>query len=304
VLGPPRCATEVVHIAVCICTYKRPALLSRLLADLIVQRTDGTFTYSIVVADNDAAQSGAPIVASFAGGGPIAVDYCTEPRRNIALARNCAVAHARGDYVAWIDDDEYPTPDWLLHLFNTAQRHAVAAVVGPVLPVFAANPPRWLIEGRFCERPRYATGAAMSWPQSFAGNSLIRLDVLRAQHPPFRPEFGLGGEDVDFFRRAAAAGERVVWCDEAVVYEVVSAQRWTRRYRLKRALMLGRSAHRLEGRGRLVKSFVAVPLYALVMPATFIFGGHIVMKYAIKLCSHAGRILACLGVNPIGQRPE
>ncbi len=41
------------HISVCICTFKRTPLLKRLLQALEEQETDGLFTFSIVVADND-----------------------------------------------------------------------------------------------------------------------------------------------------------------------------------------------------------------------------------------------------------
>ena len=41
------------HIGVCVCTYKRPELLKRLLDGLRNQETGGLFTYSIVVADNE-----------------------------------------------------------------------------------------------------------------------------------------------------------------------------------------------------------------------------------------------------------
>ena len=54
------------HITVCICTFERPTLLSRLLAALDRQKTDGLFTYSVVVADNDVNQSAEPVVAGSA----------------------------------------------------------------------------------------------------------------------------------------------------------------------------------------------------------------------------------------------
>ena len=41
------------HIEVCICTYKRKELLTRLLQELENQITDKLITYSIVVVDND-----------------------------------------------------------------------------------------------------------------------------------------------------------------------------------------------------------------------------------------------------------
>ena len=45
------------HISVCICTYKRPKLLVRLLRKLQKQQTANLFTYSIVIVDNDFNQS-------------------------------------------------------------------------------------------------------------------------------------------------------------------------------------------------------------------------------------------------------
>src|SRR5436190_12853645 len=97
------------HISVCICTYKRPQLLGRLLVELACQETGGLFTYSIVVVDNDRLQSAEAVVSGFAA---VSVKYCVEPRQNIALARNRAVQDSRGDFVAFFDDDQFPTKCW------------------------------------------------------------------------------------------------------------------------------------------------------------------------------------------------
>ncbi len=222
------------HVTVCICTYRRPEPLRRLLHALGQQEVGVGFTFAIVIADNDRAASGRRVVEEVLASSPIPIEYHVEPRRSISLARNCAIKHARGDFIAWIDDDEVPAPCWLHSLIETADRYGVAGVLGPVIPQFDSPPPRWLIEGRFCERPQHRSGTVMDWRQSFAGNCLLRLELVRGEEAPFRPEFGLGGEDVDFFRRMTSQGHRFVWCSEAVVHEVVPPNRWTRRYRLKR----------------------------------------------------------------------
>src|SRR5213080_4720223 len=104
------------HVSVCICTYKRPHLLERLLDELGNQETGELVTYSIVIADNDASRSAEAVVREFEAGSPISVIYCVEPVQNIALARNKAIENAKGDFVAFIDDDEFPTRTWLLTL--------------------------------------------------------------------------------------------------------------------------------------------------------------------------------------------
>ena len=103
------------HISVCVCTYKRKELLTRLIRELKKQQTDQLFTFSVVVADNDPEKSGATTVAELQAGTPFEIKYCWEPNRGIAWARNRVVSNAEGDYFAFIDDDEFPCQTWLLH---------------------------------------------------------------------------------------------------------------------------------------------------------------------------------------------
>lgn len=293
------------HLSVCVCTYKRPELLRRLLTELEKQQTGGAFDFSVVVADNDAVRSAEPLVAEFAARAPGRVTYCSEPRRNIALVRNCAVAHARGDFIVFIDDDEFPVPAWLAELWSNCERHGVAGVLGPVRPHFDSPPPDWLIKGRFCERPEYPTGTPLTWTQCRTGNVLFRRSILPADTPPFREEFATAGEDVDFFQRMTASGAKFIWCNEAPAYETVPPSRWTRRYALQRALLRGNNSLKIvEGRTvRLATSMIAVPLYGLVLPFSLLAGHHRFMKLLISCCDHLGRLFAAVGLNPVSQRP-
>jgi glycosyltransferase involved in cell wall biosynthesis len=292
------------HVSICICTFARPIWLKRLLETLERQQISGHFTFSIVVADNDARRSAEEVVTSFAARTTVATKYCHEPARNIALARNKAIENADGEFVAFIDDDEFPTGDWLSKLVAACDMHGAAGVLGPVRPHFEEPPPSWLIKGRFCERPEHATGAVMKWNASRTGNLLFRRSILNGIPGPFDPAFGTGGEDQDFFRRLGKQGCVFVWCNEAVVYETVPPARWTRSYMLKRALLRGRNVLKHRGaQGRLLMvSAIAAPAYSLLLPFTLPLGHHVFVKYAIKLCDHLGRLLASVGINPVIER--
>jgi len=85
-------ATE--HISVCVCTFRRPDLLKYLLQEVERQETDGLFTFSVVVVDNDGAESAKAVVQEFAHQSRRAVVYSVEPTQNIAMARNMAVTNA------------------------------------------------------------------------------------------------------------------------------------------------------------------------------------------------------------------
>jgi succinoglycan biosynthesis protein ExoM len=288
------------HISVCVCTYKRPLYLQRLLDALARLDTDGLFTYGVVVADNDRSQSSAALVSAFANRSALPVTYCVEPRQNIALARNKAIEHATGEFVAFIDDDEFPTTTWLLRLFQACIVYEADGALGPVKPHFDAEPPQWVIDGGFYSRPTYPTGFVIDWRKGRTGNLLIRRRVFSEVGQPFRPEF-LTGEDQDFFRRAIAAGHTFVWCDEAVAYEVVPPMRWNRTFMLKRALLRGRISllHPTAGARLILRSLVAVPAYIAALPFALVAGQSKFMACLIKLFDHAGRLLAVAGINPV-----
>jgi glycosyltransferase involved in cell wall biosynthesis len=292
------------HVSVCICTYKRPVLLKQTLTEVSKQNSHGLFTFSAVVVDNDGARTGRPVVEKLSSGNSIEIKYCEEPRRSIAHARNTALSRAKGDAIAFIDDDEFPAADWLFNLYKALVEHNVAGVLGPVRPHFAEGAPAWVRNGGFYDRPEHQTGFVMPWTETRTGNVLFHRCILKGVDPVFSPEFGTGGSDVDFFRRMMALGHKFIWCNEAVVYEVVPPKRWSRQVILKRALLRGSNSFRHQkGRGlNLAKAVVALPLYSCALPFLQLCGHHLFMKYLVKSCDHAGRLLAALGVHPVKQR--
>jgi len=296
--------TEQKYISVCICTFKRPGLLHKLLERLEQQQANGQFALSVVVTDNDSRQSAHCVVAEFAATSRIVVTYSCEPRQNIALARNEALSHATGDFVALIDDDEYPENGWLAAMLEACEKYQAAGVLGPVRPRFEEAPPRWIADGRFWDRPEHRTGWVMDWRDCRTGNVLFRRHIVDGLQEVFNPIFGTGAEDTDFFRRMMGSGHVFRWCNEAVVYETVPKERCTRSYMFKRAMLRGRHSVTLPGRRlRLAaRSVVAVPVYLMMLPFTLLLGQHFFMRYGIKFCDHAGRLLALLRLNPVRER--
>lgn len=286
------------HIAVCICTYRRPLLLRRLLQDLMNQQTDGLFSFSIVVADNDAAQSAEPLIAEIRSKCQFEIAYCVESRQNIALARNKVVQNAEGDYLAFIDDDEFPSPRWLLTLFTALQDYNVDGVLGPVLRHFDEKPPGWLEKSKLYVRRVNPTGMRVEWREARTGNVLLRHDVIGDDSTPFRQEFR-SGEDQDFFRRKIQQGCIFIWCAEAEAFEVVPPARWRRSYLLRKALLQGATAGVQTNASGILKSMVAVVLYIPALPFAFLAGQHRAIPLLVSLCNHLGKLLIVIGVNPV-----
>lgn len=291
-------------ICVCICTYKRPTMLGRLLVKLQDQVTEGLFDYSIVVVDNDRSESARPIVQSIAWKFAIAHSYHVEPEQNIALVRNRAIKNANGNLVALIDDDEFPDERWLLNLYKALNQNAVDGILGPVLPDFETEPPQWVLRGRFFDRPRHPTGHVLSWDSTRTGNALLRRQIFEDNETWFDPSYASGGEDRAFFRKKIEEGCVFVWCNEAVVFETVPQKRWKRTILLKRALLRGKMAlNAAESKSLSVaKSMIAAAIYTAGLPLFFVLGHHIFMKYLIKDCDHLGKVLAFFGIDLVREK--
>lgn len=292
------------HISVCVCTFHRPELLARLLKGLCQQKMNGEFSFSIVVADNDYLESARRTVNEISGRTAIQITYCVEGIRSISLARNRAIQHAKGDLIAFIDDDEVPPTNWLLFLLKAIIDYKASGIFGPVRPYFDSEPPLWIIKGNFFNRPEHPTGYVMPWQECRAGNVMIRKEIIEGMSTVFDPKFGANAEDIDLFRRLKDAGHKFIWCNEAYVDEVVSPNRWRRSFMIHRALLRGKTSLLHPGKRlqSVLKSIVAVPVYGLALPFLQLLGHHYFMKYLVKFFDHLGKLLALVGLNPIRER--
>jgi succinoglycan biosynthesis protein ExoM len=272
--------------------------LRRLLEELDRQETKGLFTFSAVIVDNDCMQSAKAVVDEVAPRLGYEMSYHVEARQNISLARNKALAHARGNAVAFIDDDEYPASTWLLELYKTCQEKNVDAVLGPVMPSFEQEPPAWVRRGKFHERASHPNGPITDWRDGRTGNLLFRKDILDGVEMPFRPEFTTG-EDQDFTRRMMENGRTFYWCNEALAHEVVPAIRWNLWFMIRRALLRGKISLRQKGTGlaSVGKSALAIPLYAVALPFMLVVGKHVFIKYFVAMFDHVGKVGSFLGIN-------
>jgi glycosyltransferase involved in cell wall biosynthesis len=226
-----------VTVTVAMLTYRRPDPLAAALVELLPQLEEVPGARLLVV-DNDVTPTAREVVEGLQDH---RVGYIHEPRPGIAAARNRALAAAGPeDLLVFLDDDERPGRHWLRHLVGAWRAHRAAAVVGPVVSTFAEEPDPWIVAGGFFVRLRHRTGTEVG--TAATNNLLLDLSQVRPLGLAFDERFGLsGGSDTVFTRRLVAAGGRVVWCDEAPVYDPVPAERATRAWVHRRALRLGNS---------------------------------------------------------------
>ncbi len=230
-------AMSDVKVQICILTYKRPALLTAALQSIRNQQfaNQPRPKESVLVVDNDEKQSGREAFYKVFGADDPAARYVVAVPQGIAHARNRALEEsAHADFIVFLDDDEWASPFWLQTLLET-QRHFDADVVtGPVVPVFD-HAPDWLVRSfKTCQTgtQTHETGTQVRFVST--NNTLIRTAVT--QDVRFDRRFDhIGGEDTDFFMRLGRRGVRIVWAQEAEVYEAVPEHRATAQWLLQRA---------------------------------------------------------------------
>jgi hypothetical protein len=237
-------------VAVCVCTYRRPAELSRLLDAL--ERLEFTSVedpgVAVVVVDNDPLSSARSAVER-ATGRLAALEYVPLGRANIAAARNAAVAAGgrHAPLLALIDDDEVPEPHWLDALLAVRATTGAPIVIGPVLPRFPAGAPEWITGGGFFDLPGPPDGSTMT--DGITGNALLDAGAIAAASLEFDEALGsAGGEDQLFFRTAHARGLELRYAAQAMVFEHVPADRLTLRYLVRREFRKGNTLGLLSRR--------------------------------------------------------
>jgi GT2 family glycosyltransferase len=217
-------------VTVAVCTRDRTAQLAQCLAAL------GQLDYpalDLLVIDN---APSSPATAHLVRSRYPQVRYVCEPRPGLNWARNRAIAEARGEIIAYTDDDVVVDRGWVRALAEVFAAEAeVMAVTGLVVPLELETEAQCLFEqyggfGRGFDRRwfrlnrdghgqkmfhlragRFGTGANMAYRRSlFAriGGFDPALDVGTVTH---------GGGDLEMFFRVLQAGYTLVYEPSALV---------------------------------------------------------------------------------------
>jgi glucosyl-dolichyl phosphate glucuronosyltransferase len=242
-------------LSLAICTYNRAALLPRALESVARQRLNAEI--EILIIDNGSTDNTRDVVASWQRTLP-GIRYILEPKPGIAHARNRALKEARGEYLAFIDDDAWADSNWLVNLMSPIQsvRPEPECVVGPVSLVWEGTRPDWFpdrFESLLCryemgDVPRFLDpdGYLLTTNSLFHRETLLQLGGMRTDLGHRRKAL-IGGEDNDIFNRLLAGGHGVYYQPGALVYHPVPRERQTRRFLLRRLFWDGASQPLVEG---------------------------------------------------------
>lgn len=232
--------------SVIVCTYNRAGMLPASLEALAAQRVAPELEWELVVVDNNSSDDTRAVVEAFRTRAPMPVSYVFEARQGLSFARNTGVAVAKGDVIAFTDDDTTPAPDWVAGTVAVLNEFTAQVTGGRILLVWPAPVPAWLagqpgLFGSLGQMDYDRTQRLVEErgrPQIWGGNMSFRREVFD-RIGLFDTTLGrvaqrlYGGEDVDFVRRALAAGLTAVFDPRLVVWHRVPPERMRRRYFLR-----------------------------------------------------------------------
>ncbi len=297
-------------VSVCIITYQRPEGLRRLITSLnqLTFRKMKVPHIEVVVIDNDSAGSAVQFCQQIKSEFKWFLKTGIEPKRGISYARNRAIATAdqNADFIAMIDDDEVPEPQWLEQLLLVQQEYNADVVAGPVVPHFQNDIPNWAKQGKFFHLERYPTGTEID--VAYSGNVLIRNQVLQKLDKVFDERFALtGGEDSHLFMRLYRAGYKLVWADEAIAHEWIPNSRINVPWVLRRGYRTW-SSHSLIERElypsmkvqtlRIIKGtgLIIIGLFLLI-PFLLLKGYHGFIQALLYIYRGSGTFAGLLGIH-------
>ncbi|WP_088889062.1 glycosyltransferase family 2 protein [Leptolyngbya ohadii] len=293
-------------VSICIATYKRPEGLNRLLLGLnqLTFNAVPVPDIEIIVADNDANGSARPVCEALRSQIRWKLKYDIEPKPGVTYARNRSIANAshHSNFIAIIDDDEVPEPQWLDQLLQVQSQYNADVVSAPVYPYFEdKSTPDWIKQGPFFQPAMRENGQLLHVAST--NNVLIRKECLRTFNPVFDNRFALKGmEDSYLFMQLHRNHYKIVWAKEARVVEWIPAARANLRWIVRRNFYGWSSYSWLEkeilAKGQFTRALKGVALIAmglLTLPFSILKGKESIAKSIINVSRGMGTFSGLIG---------
>jgi glycosyltransferase involved in cell wall biosynthesis len=225
-----------VDASIVVCTYNRAESLRTTLASLDRLDVAGLRVEAVIV-DNNSADCTRAAFDEWQARTPLNARYCFEPRQGLSLARNTGVSAARGEVVAFTDDDVTVDSKWIRELVTAFSVTGAAAAGGKILPEWSGPVPGWLNPQLYSYLALVDNGdepVEMTTPRIYGANFAVRADWLAKNK--FDPKFGRTGgrlrigEDIALLNAIMEQGGKLYYWPKAVVHHRIDPERMTKRY--------------------------------------------------------------------------
>jgi glycosyltransferase involved in cell wall biosynthesis len=248
------------QFSVIICTHNRATSLARTLQSL-AQQTLASEDFEVIVVDNGSTDNTQDVVREWSDQ-LRHLSYIFEPRLGLNTARNRGWQEARGEWIAYLDDDARAGDTWLqawAAVLNQPES-GVAFGGGKVMADWRGQRPVWLPVTYESVYTTLDHGGEARWltPQeTILGTHMIFARKLLAAYSGFDERVGrvgeglqtYAGDETELINRLRRAGHAPYYLPSAIVWHEVASERLARTWLLRRLYMDGRTQPVLDSRG-------------------------------------------------------
>ncbi len=269
-------SSQAPTLSVIVCTHNRARDARECVEALLASA--GVEQLELIVVDNASEAHESALLAQGVAGLPVRL--VSEPVPGLSHARNRGLRLARAAWVAYLDDDALPFPDWVLRALALVTRPdpSLAVIGGAVYPRWPEHAVadhvepahlgnRWRDLLSLIELEHYPDDSNV--PQVVGCNLLVRRSALE-EIGGFSAELGrtperlLGGEEIDMVRKICARGRRVTFDAGLRVHHKIHAERLSPAWVRRRAEAEGELLWKCAGSPRLaLKVLLSIPYLAL-----------------------------------------
>lgn len=234
-------------ISVVVCTYNRVDVLRDVLQTLAEQTLDDSF-FELIIVDNNSSDETAEISRFFCETQKNA-KYFFESRQGLSHARNRGWHEARGEYVAYVDDDCKIPQQYLSTAKSIIESMSPVAFGGSIFAFYNSNKPRWY-------KDSYGSFQAFEEPcvlkdgqcrKIYGGNMVFRRSAISVAGG-FDPKLGMKGDKIAYSEESALLTHmadimpnEIFYYDPALyVYHLVPEKKMSLRWLVKSTFSLGR----------------------------------------------------------------
>ena len=239
----------MITISVVICTYNRAALLTDALETLCNQ-TLSTSKYEVIVVDNNSTDNTRQVVSKFRHS-LTNLRYCFEPNQGLSHARNRGWRVAKGDYVAYTDDDCKLPEQWLEVAKKVIEQISADVFGGPYFAFYNTPKPIWFKDS-YASRDHGKESRVLGTDEYLDGTNIFFRRSLLKEMGGFNPDLGMSGQMISYGEETALLRQirrkmphQIIYYDPHLyVYHLVMAEKMSIARNVRQRLAGGRSAYK------------------------------------------------------------
>ncbi len=236
-------------LSLIISTYNNATSLVRTLESVAKQDADKS-VWECVVVNNNSTDDTAERVASFVKEhSDLNIRLVDEPQQGLSYARNRGIVESKGQFLAFIDDDETIDEGFISAYLDLFHNHGAFVGSGALKVCYESSRPKWMSHytEKMIANPLELGNEIITITSSVTptgGNMAFNREVFNI-YGNFDTNLGrrgnelFGGEENDLFARIRDLGERIYYTPYAVAYHHISDRKLTGEYFDKLAYGVG-----------------------------------------------------------------